>query len=189
MENRRRSGFGSFLKFIIMLALLSAVGFVGYKTYQKLPVVTFVNELAQAADELDMDKLSNCFTPDSDVRKALEVANTIEGIPILGKLAEGAVSFIGSRFDYQVDYSDIRITVNGDTSAAIIGVIDKNKNDRKSYVTLNLIRIDNRWYITELPAVQPVTEVDLSYGNTLWGYAERASDYTALLIFSAKNKA
>ena len=186
MKNRRKGGFGAFLRFVIVLALLSAIGYVGYKTYQKMPVITFVSNLAQAASERNIDELSNCFTPDSNIKKAFDVANTIEKIPILGILAEGAVNLIGSGFDYQIDYSDIRLTVNGNTAQAVVGVIDKNNNDQKSYLTFILIKIDNRWYATKLPSVQSASEADLSYKNSLQGYAERASDYIALLIFSVK---
>ena len=185
MPNRKKSGFGAFVWTIIILALLLAVTFVGFKTYQKMPVITLVSNLAGAASEMDLNKMTECFTPDSDVNKAIDVAITVGNMPILGNLAGGAASLIGSAFDYKVDYSDIRITVDRNLGEAVIGVAD-NKHNQKSYLTLNLNKIDNRWYVTQLPSVKSALETDLSYKNTLMGYAERASDYAALLIFSAK---
>ena len=189
METGRRGCFGDFLKVVIALVILSAVGYVGYKTYQKIPVITFVSDLSQAASELDMKKLSDCFTPDSEARKAFSIANKIEDIPILGYLAESAINLIASGYDFQVDYSDIRITVNGNTGKAVIGVIDRKNNDEKIYLTYALRQIDKRWYTTKLPTVQSASEADLLYGNTLRGYAERASDYIALAFFSARRGA
>ena len=182
MRDERRGGFGSFIGTIIVIAILAAAGYVGYKTYQKLPVITFVDGMAQAASNMDMGKLSDCFTPGSDTQKALSTANAIENIPLLGNLAQGAASFIGSKLDYQIDYSDVRLTVNGDTGTAIVGVIDKNNNGQKSYVIINLEKSGGRWYAATLPDIQ--ANADLSYKNTINGYAEHASDYAALLIFS-----
>ena len=185
---RRKSGFGAFLKVIIVLALLSAVGFIGFKTYQKLSVITFVSNLAQAVTSLNMEKLSDSFTPGSNVKKAADIANKIESMPVLGDLAGGLAGLIGSKFDFQVDYSDIRITVNENAGQAVIGIINKKQNDQKRYLTLKLTKIDTRWYAAELPSVQSASEVGLSYKNSLQGYAERASDYAALLIYSLNNK-
>ena len=188
MENERKSGFGAFVKAVIVLVLLSAIAYVGFKTYQKLPVITFVNNLAQAFNAQDMDKLSNCFTPDSKVKKVIDTANKVADIPILGQIAGGIASLIGSSINYEVDYSDTRITVNGDSSQAVIGVINKNNNDEKEYLTLDMRKINEQWYASALPSVKPASGTDLSYSNSIQGYAERASDNLALWIFSLGNK-
>ena len=188
MSNRKSGCFANLLGTVIVVALVCVIGYAGYKTYQKLPVVTFISGLAQAAADMDTDKLSACFTPDSDVRKALDAANTLEGVPILGNLAQDAASFIGSGYNYQLDYSDIHMTVNENAGKAVLAVLDKDNNDQKSYLTLDLEKIDNQWYATQLPSVQTAAETHLSYSNIFQGYAERASDYLALAIFSFENK-
>ncbi|MDR1560242.1 MAG: hypothetical protein LBS84_11220 [Clostridiales bacterium] len=188
MAKRNKRGFGSFLGTLILLALLLAIAFVGYKTYEKLPVVTFIGEFAGAVSELDLNRLSEYFTPDSDVKKALDLANTIGNMPILGELAGSAAGLISGSFDYEVDYTDVKITVNGQSATAVFGVIDKKNAGRKSYLTLNLEKIDDRWYTPELPSIKPASETDLEYNNTIQGYAEHASDYAAFAIYAATNQ-
>ncbi|MDR2649478.1 MAG: hypothetical protein LBB94_07155 [Clostridiales bacterium] len=186
MARGKKGGFGAFLRALILLALLAAIAFVGYKTYEKLPVVTFIGEFAGAVTELDLNRLPGYFTPDSDVKKVLDVAGALGNMPILGDLAGGAISIINGSFDYEADYSDIRIMVNGKNATAVFGVVDKKNNDRKSYLTLNLEKIDGDWRAVAFPSVK--TETDMSYKNTILGYAEHASDYTALAIYTVKNK-
>jgi len=188
MANRRkRRSIASFIWTLILLALMSAIIVVGFKTYRKLPVLSLLDNLMNDAFEMNLNKVSEHFAPDSDVRKALDIANSIGDMPIVGGFAGNAADLIRSSFNYEVDYWDIRITINGTFAEAVVGVID-NSHNTKRYVTFNLKSINKHWYVTQLPSIKSAQKTDLAYKKTLRGYAEQGSDYLAIILHGILNR-
>ena len=184
-RKRKRGGFGSFITTLILLALLSALIAVGFKTYKKLPVLSLLGSLMADVSNRNLNNLPEYFAPDSDVKKALDFVNTIGDMPIISRFTGGAADWISSSFDYEADYSDIRLTVNGLFAEAVIGARDKS-NNKKIYISFSLVNINNRWYITQMPSVKPPKNAGVKYKNILQRFIERGSDYSAMIIYGVR---
>jgi hypothetical protein len=169
------------IRSVVLLILLAFLILIGAMTYQKMPVLSLIGKLGAAIPETDFHAVSECFPPDSQERETIAAIGSAAALPFLDSLTQGLASIAGAFLDYQVDVTQISITLDGDTGIALVGLTGKEGGDVKAYASCALMKVENAWYLESLPTIVRIE--DRTESPSFWYYMNVVSDKTALLFF------
>jgi hypothetical protein len=165
----------------LLLIIFAFLILIGYMTFQKMPVLSLFAKLGEAIPNTDFKTVSECFPPDSQERKTIAAIGTAASLPILDSLTQGLASIAGAFLDYEIDYTQISVTLDGEKGLAFIGLTGKDSGDVKVYASCTLKKIENAWYLDSLPTLVGVE--DMTRSQSFWYYMNVVSDKTALMYF------